>query len=596
MTALTAELPRRGWAEAELVEWLTDSDMVCEEARRPYIELFLQCMRFWAGDQWHDIVESTANRFDTRVLRPIGTEDWRLVDNQMPIYLRDAIARAAGNWPRLECQPQDPNEELDRYAANVGTRFLEWRHRKDHEPWLREQEWLWMLGTGETLRYTGYDAEGGDPLFGEGDIETKVVDPFRYLKDPQSIMEWPPRFLTLREARHVDWIKENLGVVVEPEQVSDVQQYYDALAMNVIAAGPRRDRETLKHAAIVWQRFIPPGKLYPKGWCYVRVGKNLVRSHPLQSGQWPFAKGGWLPVPGRMYHMGLLELLMNDQRQLNSLVSLLYESASKNVRGDRDLSGPVADARSIREYVVNPKTGAKIRVYPPGVADMATQYKADWQQAEVQRLRIDTNLHRKSAANQPTLGQPLEKQETLGAQVISREGDSVSGLWHLNRYADQHLVPIAQQELQLAKDYFVLPRQLEGLGGQEGIVWFEGADLRDTKDVVAVAVQNLTPAMKQVAEMEAYNGLMLGPYQNLAHRYAAWTALKRRGLDDVVEQMEAAYGTYEDLEAAMKELSQMTLEAEMAAAQMQLDMIAAGPEAMMAAQQGGAAQGGPPNA
>lgn len=580
MTApLTAELPQQSWGESELVEWLTNSDMVCEQARRPYIQLFLQCLRFWAGDQWRDIVESTANRFDTRVLRPVGTEDWRLVDNQMPIYLRDAVARASSNWPRLECQPQDANEPLDVHGSEVGTRFLQWRHRKDHEPWLREDEWLWMIGTGEGLRFTIYDSEGGDPLYGEGDITSQVIDPFRYAKDPQSIMEWPPRFLVVREARHVDWIKENLGVTVEPEEVADVQQYYDSLAMNVIAAGDRRDRETMKHAAIVWQRFIPPGKRYPKGWCYVRVGKKLIRSHPLQCEQWPFSKCGWWPVLGRMYHMGLLELLMNDQRAMNSLVSLLYESASKAVRGDRDLSGAVADGRSIREYTVNPKTGAKIRVFPPGVQDMATQYAPDWEQAEVQRQRIDTNLHRKSAANEPTLGQQLAHEETFSAQEMMRQSDTVPAMWHANRYADRHLVTIAQQKLRLAHDYYVLPRRLEGLGAKEGIVWFQGADLRDTKEVVAVAVRNLTPAMKQLAEMEAYSaqvpgvaGGMMGPYVNAAHRYAAWTALKRRGLDDLVDQMESAYGSYEELEKEVQELSRLQEETEMVMAQAQLEM------------------------
>jgi hypothetical protein len=595
MSALTAELPQKNWAESELVEWLTSSDMVCEEARRPYVELFLNCMRFWAGDQWRDIVQSTANRFDTRVIRPMGAEDWRLVDNQMPIYLRDAVSRAAGNWPRLECQPQDPTEMLDVQAAQIGTRFLDWRHRKDHEPWLRELEWLWMLGVGECMRQTIFDAEGGDPLYNEGDILTQVVDPFRYLKDPQSVLEWPPRFLIVREARHVDWIKENLGVVVEPETVADVQQYYDSLAMNVVAAGERKDRETMSQAAIVWQRFIPPSKKYPEGWCYVRVGKKLVRSHALQSGQWPFARGGWLPVPGRMYQMGLIELLMGDQRQLNSLVSLLYEAASKGVRGDRDVTGPIADARGIREFPINVKTGAKVRVFPPGVQDMATNYQADWTQAEVQRQRIDSNLHRKSGANEPTLGQSTQRQETLGAQVMAREADSVSSAWHLNRYSDQFLVEVARQKLQLAKDYYALPRRLEGLGGKEGMTYFEGADLRDTQEVIAVAVQNLTPGMKQIAEMEAYSGGMMGPYESLGHRYAAWTALKRRGLTDVVEQMETTYGTYEDLEKQLSEVAKIQAETEMVGTQMQLEMmmnppapVAEGPVA------GGPPQGVPP--
>ncbi len=580
---ITAELPRKSWKQGEIIEWLMASDAVCESARRPYIEFFLQCLRFWAGDQWRDIVETVTGRFDTRLIRPIGTADWRLVDNQVAIYLRDAVARAAANWPRLECLPQDVSEPLDVFAAQIGTRFLDWRHRKDKEEWLREMEWLWMLGTGECLRQTIYDAEGGDPMVGEGDIATLVVDPFRYSKDPQSVMEWPPRFLIVREARHVDWIKENLGVTVEPENVAEVQQYYDSLAMNVIAAGQRGDRESLPKAAIVWQRFIPPGKLYPQGWYYARVGTKLVRSNPLQAGQWPFAKGGWMPIPGRMYQMGLIEMLMNDQRQLNALVSLLYEGASKAVRGDLTVVGPITNARAIRPQVYDAKTGAKITILPYQTQVFPTEHGVDWTQGEVQRQRIDRNLHEKAATNQPSLGQPLEKTETLGAQVMSREGDSVVSAWHLRRYATQHLTEIATQKLSLAKEFYALPRRLEGLGGTDNIGSFEGADLRDTQQVIAVAVPNLTPAEKQKASMEAFGAGLRGPWldpqgmPSLAMQYAARSTLRDVGLDEVEEGLAKTYGSYEGLEEKVKALAAMWAQAELLKAEMMLELTISPP-------------------
>jgi len=586
----TAELPRASWDTAEIVEWLRASDAVCEAARRPYVELFLNCLRFWAGDQWRDIVGSELTGYQTRDIPTLGTQDWRLVDNQVPIYCRHLVATATANMPRLECVPEDATEPLDVFAAQAGTRFLDWRHRKDHEPWLREMEWLWMLGTGECLRQTTYDAEGGDPLYGEGDILTRTIDPFRYLKDPQSVLEWPPRFLTVREARHVDWIKEHLGVTVEPESVADVQQYYDSLAMNVVS-GQRQQREPLKNAAIVWQRFIPPGKRYPQGWLYVRVGTKLVRSHALQGGQWPFARGGWSPLPGRMYPMGLIELMMGDQKQLNALVSLLYEAAGKAVRGDRTVTGPVADPRSIREFVHNKRTGGRTTIYPPGVTDMPTRYEADWQQGAVQVGRIDQNLHRKSGANEPSLGQPIGRGDTTATEWLgSREGDTIVGAWHLGRYADQHLTEVDRQKLLLAKEYYVLPRRLEGLGAKNALIWFQGADLRDTKDVVTVATAHMTPAMKQQASAQAYGAQMLGPYESLAHRYAAWTALRRQGLDDLVEEMEAAYGSFEELEGQVRELAQGQVEAE----KMALADVLAGPQGMAAGQpEPSAGQGAP---
>jgi len=580
-------LPAKAWEIPRITDWLRTERALAERHRDPWLRMFVQCIRFWAGDQWRDIIESTLTRFDTRQLRPIGAEDFRLVDNQIPIYCRHLVAVAAQNYPRIKCLPADASDPEDVGAAQIGTRFLQWRDRKDEEEGKREEEWLWLLGTGQSLRLTIYDAEGGDPIYGEGDILTQVVDPFRYLQDPQSIGEWPPKFLVVSEARHVDWIKEYLGATVEPQNVTENTQFLDDLAQNVLWGDVKREREGIKSAAMVDQFFIRPCAKYPEGWLYVLVGgEKLVRSAALQSGKWPLARAGWNPIPGRLYPMGLVEMMMGDQRQLNSLVSLLHEAASKAVRGDLVVSGPMAaDGRGIRAFEINAKTGQKITPLPPGVQMVAEQHGADWTQGEARRAQISQNLHEKAGVNQPSLGQTLQKEARVGELTIAREGDLQISGWHLLRYAQRNMGPIARQKLQLAKDYYVLPRNLEGLGDQEEAMLFQGADLGDTRDVVTIAVPYMSPAMKQQAAMEAFGQGLRGPYENLAHQYAARSTLRVTGLDEMERELATVYGPFEELEQKVKQLAQAQEQIEFATAQ------AAMLQAQMMAQGGGL---GPP--
>jgi len=571
-------VPEKGWDLPKLIAWMRAEKSLCERHRDPYLRLFLQALRFWAGDQWRDVIESALQRFDTRQVRPVATEDFRLTDNQLPIYCRQLVAVATQNLPRLQAVPENSTDPQDVFAAQLGSAFLDQRNRIDKEYMLREAEWLWLMGVGECLRFTIYDPEGGDPLFAEGDLSTQEVDPFSYLKDPYS-KTWPPRFLFLSEARHVDWVKEYYGVTVEPETVADATLFYDALSMNVVWGGAHQQRETMRSAAVVDQLWIPPGKRYPEGWCFVRVGDHLVASHPLQAGQWPFAKAGWYPIPGRLYPQGLIELVMGDQRQLNALVTLLHEAASKQVRGDMAVTGPVApDARSIRQVVYNPKTGAKITVLGPGVEAVPMRYTIDWQQAEMRRQQLDRNLHQKTGVNVPSLGQTMEKEVRVGELMISREGDIQVNTWHLMRYTNLHLTEIARQKLELARVYYILPRQLDGIGTRREVTWFQGADLRNTRDVIVVATPHMTPAMKQQARMEAFGARLRGPYENLAHQYAARSTLRDTGLDDVDQQLSVVYGPFEELEAKVKAVVELQQQAEIIAAQMAVQLAAAGPQ------------------
>jgi len=163
MTIAPAALPQKNWDTKEIVAWIRTERQYAERHREPWLRLFLQCLRFWAGDHWRDVVESTLSRWDSRQIRPIGTEDFRLTDNQIPTYCRQLTATATANMPKIRAMPADAGDPEDVAAAQIGSVFIEWRDLRDNEDLQRELAWLWMLGTGETLRYTGLDAEGGEP-------------------------------------------------------------------------------------------------------------------------------------------------------------------------------------------------------------------------------------------------------------------------------------------------------------------------------------------------------------------------------------------------------------------------------------------------
>lgn len=545
--------PLRGPEDREgLINWLEAGYQQGLYARQPYEPIALRSLMMWAGNQWSSVIADPIYEWSRKDLYPEGCEVARKVNNQIPQFVRSIIATMMENMPRIECIPAT-SEQMDVEAAGTATKWLRYSHRKDEERRLRQGELMQLFGCGEVIRRTWYDPDVSENKW-SGDVETESCHFFRYVKDPWSVGVWPPRFLVEYDARDVDWIREKYGKSVKPESVAAAADFEDRLAMNVFY-NANAARESMKNAAVVKRMYVAPCGRWPNGHVWVWANKVLLDEHDLQGGWWPFARAAWLDVPMRLYPMSLVELLTADQRELNVLLSVMWESVIRQVRGDVITAGP--NQTGARERILNQQTGAKQIMLPDGVTRFEfLNYSVDWRHAELSYNRLLTAMHEKAGANKPTMGQPLERVRRVGELQLLREGDITGLTWHMSNFSHDFLAPISQQKLRLARKYIRGDRYFTIFGDRSGTIYWRGSDFRDTTDVIPVPVPYLTPAMKREARLHALQLELLPPYETKLKELTSRLMLRDMGLEEVEDEIAGVLGDLEDLKKTCQFLGQ----------------------------------------
>lgn len=547
----------------ELLVWLEECYRDALQARWPYERKTLQSLLFWAGDQWSSVYEDMTRRLGRRIEVPPYCEVARIVDNQLPIYIRSIISMATDALSDYHAVPATSDPE-DKKAAKLATRLLRIRDREDNEDVLREETLLWLIGSGEILRRTWYnpDRESYDGI--KGDIDTELVNIFRYVKDPLSPDVWPPRWLIEMDARHVDWVKARYGKIVEPEDVADVMRNVEILAMNVQSGGSlptdRRNERT-----ILKRMYIAPCENYPKGRVIVWVKDRILDEHEFQADVYPFSRARWYHIPGRLYAMSYLEPLLSDQRQLNILLSQLQEVKARNLRNDIITQG----VGSVREEIVEGTNGQKRIALDPGITRFEfLQYEAPLALAQSEYARLMTSLRDKAGLAEPITGQLASRQTTATELQLLREAGFASMAYHM-RNMDRHICEVQMQKIALAKKYYTQARVITGAGraSEDELKYFFGSDLRNTKDVVPINVPRLTPALRRKVLVDAISSGLLGPWldkDGMPDPFLQWVArtnLRALGLDIEEEELERIFGSYDELSERVAHLTQVGHEA-----------------------------------
>jgi hypothetical protein len=535
------------------------------EARKPFKDIAYKSLLFGAGQQWIDVIYSDLARVDRRDVYPEMCESVRRVNNQYPIFTRQIASAMTDNLADLEAIPATYNQD-DVEAAQIATRVLKWRGREDNETGYlrdgqlakRQLEIMWMMSTSEALRLTYYDPKGGPDR--KGDIATDVVDFFRYVKDPQSIDVWPPRWIISFDSRDIDWIRDTYGnKKVEPEGVADEMTEINNLALNIMASR-QQTRAPAKSSAILKQLFAPPSERHPKGHMWIWANNTLLRHNDLQSGQYPLSPARWFPYCGRLYPISLYELLLADQRQLNLILSQIQEVSNRQIRGDIITSGP---DQEIVQRIIDPETGQKQVMLPQGCEKWDfIRYDLNWAAAETLYQQIMDDMRQKAGQNKPSLGQDIGRDTRVGELMLAREADSAGLSWHMRQYSEGHLARVASQKLVLAHDFYKAYRMISIFGDKTDPTYFLGSDLRSTRDVIAIPTPHLTPAMHRQAINNAQEANLMGPYPDAATQFKARTILKWMGLSDIEDELAQVYGPIEKVQAAAAHTAEIRMATE----------------------------------
>jgi len=197
-----------------------------------------------------------------------------------------------------------------------------------------------------------YD-EKGIPQFDEiplGDNAVEIVDPFRMTVDPNASNDNSLSWLMESSIQKLHWIKENYDKEDEgyTGEAKNVKAETDLSTMVALrqrlktlstrgaggfvgsTAGTSGGPEIfVKNAAIVKELYIRPTKKYPRGQLIVSAGgKILYRG---DSPDYDGSPDSWHPytifryeiVPGRFWGKGAVEDLVEPQRKINAIDSML---------------------------------------------------------------------------------------------------------------------------------------------------------------------------------------------------------------------------------------------------------------------------------
>lgn len=589
------EVPRSSEDIGSLLEWLVPERAVADRARQPFLRIAHLSVRFWAGDQYADLVDGASARWELRRPRPEGTYGVRKVDNQLLKHCRHALANCAQAMPQMEVDPATTDED-DTVTAAYGTGVLRWAHRCIAETWIREMELMNLVGMAESLRRQSWDPDGGNPANPQGDILAEVLTPFGYMKDPHSIgRRWPPRYIIEEDARHVDWIQQRYGKKVEPQEVAEALQYQDKLATAVMTGASAGPRQPMEGAALVTRLTVPESRKHPQGrtWVFSGRGKEavLLEEHRLQTDSdgraiFPYSLATWYPIPLRHHAMSLVEMVMSKQMELNHLVSLLYEAAIQGVRGDVITSGMNTDAHW-EEY--DERTGAQMLKLGPAVDKWErVSLTADFGQAEHRRQVLEGGMREDVGTSQADLAQTSSGDTTAFEVGVMKEASQQGIQWHLSRYSTYHLAPTSLQTLKLLQKNVVIPRVIQVPGGEgvdPEVMVFSGADLAGCDDVVPVAKPYMSPAMEQQATFQAWQMALGGEFETLEQVWKFRQMLIGMGLDKVEAHMARVWGPIEELERAVQQMAGLKVQAEAARLQAEIGAAAAvGQQAQQAAE------------
>lgn len=548
--------PSKDTSEAAIVEWLESCFKVGEQNRRPYERMALLCLMFWGGNQWQSIERDLAQIYRRKVVRVEDAGQSRITNNRIHISARQVIGMQMSSLPEFEAVPATYDQE-DVQAAKLGTRLIVTRDRADREDKLREEELLWTYATAECLRRTSWDPTAGRPGMNEGDVLSEVVNFFRYLKDANNIED--SRWIIEYDARTVDEARAMFGTdKLEPESVADKMRALDALAMNVVQEN-NSVREPLKHSVLVKRMCVKPCRNYPNGHWFIWANGKLLRHHDIQLGLFPYSRAEWFPIPGRLYPMSFIEPLMSDQRQINILLSQMQEVTNKKLRGDGVYEGP---GRMKEEVLAG---GRKVIYIQQGAKFGPWNYDINLAEGSNMLDRYLQDFEAKAGTNKPSLGHDTGREIRVTALQMLKEADATNVAWHTERYSRDHLCKINSQKIALTAAYATNLRLLDvtGTKNQGEIQYFRGADLRDTKDVVALPKPNMSPAMKQQKVAEAFKDGLLGPFDpaNPGEQLAKRLQLRSMGLSDIEEDLTETYGSIDDLKVKVGEMHKMAEQA-----------------------------------
>lgn len=345
--------------------------------------MWMQNIHFLLGDQ-HVYYNQLSRQFE--LLPTTRHNDFvpRPTTNLIQPIVTTMVSNLTRSKPNADVIPNSPNEK-DISAAKIAAKVQDakWEDDLEQEKIIETATWAVCCGTifrkdywdssfgkvvripmTEPVQNEYLDAMGqlqistqdkpvfdekGSPMFNEiplGDNAVDIIDPFRMIVDPNAANESGMNWIMETSIQKLFWIRENFdkngdGYTGEAASVKEesgistmleLSQRLKTLSVKgsgTFTGGSVSGDNSVKNAAIVKELYIRPTKNHPKGQMIISAsGKILYRGDsPYYDGSpdsWhPYTIFRYETIPGRFWGKSLVEDLVEPQRRINAIDSLI---------------------------------------------------------------------------------------------------------------------------------------------------------------------------------------------------------------------------------------------------------------------------------
>lgn len=302
---------------------------VARQAKSSRIGKWSEVMAFFLGDQ--DRVWDEANN---RLIRVDYTESglkYFVSENQFPMITDTATHKLIRsiNMPRALPKSSDPNDEV---AKKAGTDVLaSWWHSSKMQSVLWEA-YAMCVSFGTSFLYDYWDPNIKRYIrAGDGSVEAVVGDacvealsPFDVY--PQPCERWDDvQWCIIARSRDLSWFKQAFG-----EAADGLKPDGDNIDRSIVPGyNPFGNSSQDRDRATLYEMLEKPTKDYPDGRTIMIAGDKVMWYEPdigTRQKTLPIVILPFRVIPHTLWTIGLLEVLLPQQRELNFALSNIAEN------------------------------------------------------------------------------------------------------------------------------------------------------------------------------------------------------------------------------------------------------------------------------
>jgi hypothetical protein len=161
----------------------------------------------------------------------------------------------------------------------------------------------------------GMDKEDAKPVK-TGKVTARVCDPLTLYIDPAATTDDEIRWIIEEKPKDVDYIEQEYGKVVLPDQNISYTQNYEANSY-----GASQQVKLNQNMAMVREMWVAPCKKHPKG-LKVTCTRNVLLDRDDDAGEIPYIIFGDIPIPSSVRYDAFIKDMLPIQRNLNIALSM----------------------------------------------------------------------------------------------------------------------------------------------------------------------------------------------------------------------------------------------------------------------------------